>query len=147
MPSDPFSATSVILVTDPSLLPGLGGAIRRSGKLVGQRFATAAYDFPGNELVLNGGIGQNFACNGTLALPADAATNPFRHKYHPDHAQGIAITRALSLKFTRAMVNVNGVDQLNGDYEETLTGLHVTALTARGTVLLNRLSPVGVLNQ
>lgn len=147
VPSDPFAATSVILVTNPTLLPGLTGVIRRNGKLVGQRFATAAYDFPGNELLMAGGLGQGFACKGTNVVSADSATNPFRHKFHPAHGTGIQVTREISMRFTRAMSNVNGADQLNGDYEETVTGLHRVALKTQGTVQLNRLSPVDVLNQ
>jgi hypothetical protein len=141
------NSNSVILITDSKLLPGVTGVVRRGGKLVGRRLATAAYDFTGNELLLTGGLGENFRCNGSLTLPSDHATNPFRHQYHPDHSQGFEITRNLGLSFSQPMSNVNGVDQLTGVYEESIAGLHKTALTTKGTVVLNRISNTAVLNQ
>lgn len=154
--SDAFPDGSLMLVTDPTKLPGLKGVIRRDGKLVGQRLATAAYDFKtpaagrtltGNELNLDGGLGNGFACQGRIEMPADHPTNPFKHRYHPDHAQGIALTRDLKIAVTTPQKNINGADQLNGTYEELITGLANTPLKARGTVVLRRLSQVAFLNQ
>jgi len=141
------SNPGVVLVTNPALLPGLSGVVRRGGKLVGRRLAAAGYDFAGNELSLAGGIGQNFRCEGTLTLAADHPTNPFHHRYHPEHASGFEIRRAIALRFTQPISNLNGMDQLAGEYEETISGLHKATLTTKGIVALNRLSPVGLLNQ
>ncbi len=136
---EPGSPPSILFVTDPASLPGLSGVVTRGGKLVGRRLATAAYDFAGNELPMTGGLGENFQCEGRITLAADHPTNPFRHKYHPDHATGFEITRSLGLRFTQPMLNVNGVDQLTGEYEETLVGLHKSPLTTKGTVVLSRI--------
>jgi hypothetical protein len=141
------SANALILVTNPSLLPGVSGVVRRAGKLVGRRIATAAYDFDGNEFALTGGIGQNRRTEGTFVLRANHPTNPFRHAYHPDHATGFEITRKIALNFAQPVSNVNGVDLLAGTYEETVTGLHKTTLVAKGTVALHRISTVPALNQ
>jgi hypothetical protein len=124
----------------------------------GQRFATASYDFKDNDsnpsdnaLELAGGLGQNFQCTGTLLLDSQHPTNPFRHKFHPDHANDGAkaynITRTIKLQFIAPSINVNGRDQFSGTYEEQITGLHNATLTAAGTVVLNRVSTVGTLNQ
>ncbi len=142
----PLTPNSVILITDQTFLPTVSGVVRRGGKLVGRRIASAAYDFVGNEFQFTGGIGQNFRCEGTLALPADHVTNPFRHQFHPDHEHGFDITRAIVLRFSQPMSNVNGLDQLTADYQETITGLHKSALTTKGTFMINRITPVALLN-
>lgn len=143
----PATDASLILVTNPSLLPGLGGVIRRNGRLVGQRLATASFDFPGQELILEGGLGANFRCAGTLELAPAHPTNPFRHPFHPNLGVGVRVTRALGMRFTQPASAVQGVTQLTGEYEETVTGLHRAPLVAKGVVVLNRVSGVGVLNQ
>jgi hypothetical protein len=138
---------SVILVTDSSLLPTVTGVVRKGGKLVGRRIASAAFDFTGNELLLNGGIGQNFRCEGTVTLDPNHPTNPFRHQYHPNFSSGFQISRNIRLSFAQAASNLNGVDQLAGTYEEVIAGLHKSTLTTKGTIVLNRISGTGVLNQ
>lgn len=147
--STPSPTATVMLLTDLSLLPGLTNVVRVDGKVRGQRLATAAYDLPNGwlELPLAGGLGTNFRCAGTNVIAPDALTHPFRHKFHPDHTTGPELTRAFALAVTNSLNQVNGLDQLSGSYQETVSGLHKTPLTARGTVTLVRISPVSVLNQ
>lgn len=143
----PATDSQLLLVSDPALLPGLAGLVRRNGRLVGQRLAAAGFDFPGTELPLDGGLGAGFRCAGSLVLDGGHPTNPFRHAYHPALANGVRVTRSLELRFTQAATVVNGVTRLTGEYQETVTGLHRVPLVAQGGVVLNRVSSIGILNR
>lgn len=95
---------------------------------------------------------------GSIILPANHPTNPFRHRRHPDHAIGFDITRNLRLDFdgttstapTRAGY---GVDRVTGTYREEIFGLHKKlgpqqnlGLRVEGKFELNRISLVDTLN-
>ena len=100
---------------------------------------------------------------GTIALTPQSPTNPFRHKYHPDHdnlddrfanfkAEAYAVTRVLSLQFSSTPPpGFNDPDYgyrvQGGTYRETVTGLNKAPITCQGTFRLTRLSDIGVLNQ
>ena len=89
-------------------------------------------------------------------------TNPFRHKYHPDH-DNLDITfspsrRGLSrdasdwltptptdpTQFSNADY---GYSVIGGTYRETITGLHRDPLVTSGTFRLTRVANTGTLNQ
>lgn len=151
-PDDANAPRQVVLVTDPRLLGQFEGIVNRGGKLVGVRHGTAAYDFPGLELLLLGGVGPGVGCAGRIELPADFATNPFRHKYHPDHREGYAITREFTMQFdgdpgdSLSEAPGYGVHRLAGTYRETLFGLHRIPLKIEGRLTVERISSVGLLN-
>ena len=134
--STPSATATVMLLTDLSLLPGLTNVVRVDGKVRGQRLATAGYDLPEGvlELPLAGGLGTNFRCAGTNVLAPDALTHPFRHAFHPDHTTAPEITRAFTFAVNNSLNQINGLDQLSGSYQETISGLHkmpdVTAMRA-----------------
>lgn len=142
----------LVLVTRPELIPNFQGVMLREGKLVGVRYGTATYDFEGTELPLLGGVGAGGRCRGRIDLGKDHPTNPYRHKYHPDHRSGFDLTRQFSLEFAGqpgdplAEGPGYGVDRLTGVYRETITGLHKIPLKVEGTVTLNRVNTVGTLN-
>ncbi len=146
----------VVLVTDPARLPTLAPVEGSRPR----RISAPAYDFEGNELALQGGVGPARAVTGVLVLPRLHPTNPFRHKYHPDHRNinpddpdyGYEIRRALTISFDPtadglAIPAGYGIQTLSGTYRETITGLHKAPLTTTGTVELSRISTVGRLNQ
>jgi hypothetical protein len=100
--------------------------------------------------------------SGTILLPANHPTNPFRHRRHPDHSTGYDITRKVRLDFDAA-VNTNavrsvayGVSVVTGLYREEIFGLHkplgptpATApvgLKTEGRFQLNRVSTIDTLN-
>ncbi len=151
-PQDPASAKRVVLVTDPARISQFQGIVQRGGKLVGVRHGTVAYDFAGFDLPLIGGVGPGVGCAGTIALAKDAATNPFRHRFHSDHREGFDIGRQFSIQFNGAPGNAlvegpnYGVQRLTGTYKETITGLHKIPLKVQGAVTLDRVSTVDVLN-
>jgi hypothetical protein len=143
----PASSANVIIFTDPAALALAPGLLRQGGRVIAQRIASVAYDFAGFEAPLNGGIGQGFRCEGQLTLPANHPTNPFLHRFHPDHSTGLEIIRTVAMRFTQPIGQFNGIDRLAGEYQETLTGLSRAPLTVRGSVVLNRVSPYAQLNR
>lgn len=143
----PASSANVMIFTDPAAMATAPGLLRQGGRLIAQRIASVAYDFAGFEAPLNGGIGQGFRCEGQLTLPANHPTNPFLHRFHPDHSVGLEIVRTVGMRFLQPIGQFNGIDRLTGEYQETLTGLSKGPLTVRGTVVLNRVSPYAQLNR
>ncbi|OPZ30027.1 MAG: Laminin G domain protein [Lentisphaerae bacterium ADurb.BinA184] len=150
----------LVLVTDEALIPQFVGIERRAGQLVGKRLGTVAYDFEGSELLLMGGVGEGRSLNGTLRLPRLHNTNPFRHRYHPDHRNvnpdspddGFEVTRRLTVMFDLPVAGAGtrggyGIDRLGGAYREVITGLHKIPLVAEGRIEISRISDVGVLNE
>lgn len=155
-----------VLVTRPALLSQFGGATIRDGQPVGRRLSTASYDFDGgtnNVAVLTGLFAISNQLSGTLSLASTAPTNPFRHKYHPDHdnldatfrnfvEEAYPVTRHIELFFTGADPSGGastryGYDILGGTYRERIDGLHRENLHVSGVFRLSRVAITGVLNQ
>lgn len=155
----PVTYFQTVLVTKTSLLGSLPVLRDEKGVLRGQRLATVAYDFADtdsnptdNALELDGGLGPNFLCTGTLVVGKTHPTNPFRHKYHPDHAndgaKGYEIRRAIEVRFNSPIENIAGIDQLkSGTYRETITGLQKGSVVVTGSIQLNRVDVNPTLNQ
>lgn len=114
---------------------------------------------PANEVLLSGALAAGSTVNGTFVLGDDHPTNPFRHKFHPDHQYGFEITRNLTLLVDSVaqgdfQPGSFGVDRLTGVYKEEIFGLHKplgtkqdVGLRTEGTFTLNRISMKDVLNQ
>ncbi len=98
---------------------------------------------------------------GTILLPANHPTNPFRHRRHPGHTVGFDIERRLRLDFDGASTNALertglGLDRITGIYREEVFGLHKPlgpepsknpiGLKVEGTFELNRISLIDTLN-
>lgn len=154
-----------VLLTDDSLIPNFSGTAIRNNTTVGRRLSTASFDFPpengNNYLTLNGLFATGQSVAGVIDLSPDFNTNPFRHKYHPDHdnlnvtfdgrsVEAYEVTRAIQFDLLPAPANSRpgyGFDELSGNYHETLVGLHRSAITVGGSFRLNRVSSTAVLNQ
>jgi len=140
-----------VLITDDTRLSDFEGVVRRDGKLAGIRLGSLAYDFDPerNELPLIGGVGSGFSAAGTLTLDMNHPTNPFRHKYHPDHKEGKTITRDIILTFKNPDDDKPGAGlfRLEGTYSETVSGLYKGPLRLEGTVSMERVSVVDRLNE
>lgn len=152
-----------VLVTDESLLSSFDGAVLRDGEPVGLRVSTVAYDFQQDFVVMNG----SFAPGGTVAvglvLESEAPTNPFLHRFHPDHdnldlrfanflEEAYAVSR--SMEFELTPVDPLGVsrpgygdDEVSGIYREALSGLHRNDIAVEGVFNLRRVSGRPFLNQ
>jgi hypothetical protein len=156
-----------VLLTDDRLIGQFKGATLRDGVPVGRRVSTAGFDFEGgtsNYLAMNGA----FAISSRLALRIELgpnfSTNPFRHKYHPDHDnldgrfvaltnnfEAYAVTREIELEFsgtdpTGANSPDFGYSVMGGTYRETLSHLHKNPIHLQGTFRLTRASYSGELN-
>jgi hypothetical protein len=145
-----------VLITDETLFSLYQGITVRDNKPVGRRISSAGFDFPAegtnNFLTMTGNFALNSILYANIALPPDFPSNPFRHKYHPDHdnldatfqqykAEAYAITRSIELEFSST--NIAGVSStdygyntLSGIYRETISGLHKTNLMTQGTFQL-----------
>jgi hypothetical protein len=95
---------------------------------------------------------------GTVFLPANHPTNPFRHRRHPDHTIGFDIDRKIRLDFDgsegEALPRAGfGVERVSGTYREEIFGLHKrlgpernTGLKVEGRFELHRISLIDTLN-
>ncbi len=144
------------LITDDTRLPEYEGVVRRDGKLTGIRLASTTFDFDPalNELPLSGSIEPSKTVSGTLTLGKDHPSNPFRHKYHPDHQNdgdtGVEVIRNITLTFDEFPENgspEDGVSKLKGVYQEEIGGLHKVPIKLDGTFILDRMSSIDILNE
>lgn len=141
------------LVTDPARLVSYAAADIRSGAVRGRRLTAPHFDFARTNgqftLPLTGVFAPSNVVTGTLALPGDVPTNPFLHRYHPDHGtNAYAVTRDIILRLDANPVPDpgEGDEVLDGTYAETITGLHRLPLSTSGSLELRRISDLGVLN-
>lgn len=152
-----------VLLTDESLISGFSGAVLRDGEPVGYRISTVAYDFGPQSLVMNGTFGTTGLLTVALTLESEAPTNPFRHKFHPDHnnknelytqfvEEAYPVSRAMSFAFSATAPAGSpqvtyGSSELGGTYRETISGLHRNDIVVEGLFRLSRVSVSPVLNQ
>lgn len=152
---------SYVLITDDDRLADFDSASMRDGEPVSYRISSVAYDFDGIELVGSGAPAPGGSVTFVIELDADAATNPFKHSFHPDHdndsqasdIDGVpyGVTRNWTLAF--AEDDPTGLDPpewgdsvMGGTFSETLTGLHNQTIDVQGTFRLWRVSDDPELN-
>ncbi len=156
-----------VLLTDDSLIGQFSGATLRDGTPVGRRLSSMGYDFPSgntnNFVLLSGQFDFGKKLTATLTMPHDAPTNPYKHRFHPDHdnlnvrfdepaVEAFETSRQIELEFTTAPPQAAppspdyGYSTIGGVYRETIGGLHKTNLFVRGEFVLNRVSLVSDLN-
>jgi hypothetical protein len=160
-----------VLLTDDTLLPQFQGATVRDGVPVGRRFSTSSFDFdpPGgtNYVTMSGTFGISNSIGCTITLQPSTPTNPFLHRYHPDHdnldgnyqpiVSGIpevfTTARQIQLQFTATDPTGQTTDpdygyrSIGGNYSETVTGLHNNPLLCSGIFHLTKVISTTVLNQ
>ena len=152
-----------VLITDPALIGLYTGAVNRGGRSVGQRFSTVAYDFPSDSLLFDGEFGPGNQITTTLVIESDLPTNPFLHRYHPDHdnkdaqflnprVEAYQVVREIRLNFLVEDPSGTtppgwGQTLVGGEFEESITGLHKNTIFTAGEFRLRRISAVPVLNQ
>lgn len=147
-----------VLLTDPTLIPRFDAPARRNGAPFAYRLSSVGFDFAGNNLPLAGSFAQGSSVTGTVSVPRTLPTNPFLHRYNPDHDdvpkgnnEVWDVSRALTLTFNGTNTNTNqpgadGSSQIAGTYQETLTGLHRFPITVAGNFTLRRVNSVGALD-
>ncbi|TDR18537.1 hypothetical protein [Marinicella litoralis] len=155
-----------VLLTNDALIPNYSGITRRSGQSAGVRYSTIGYDFNGDDMLMNGEFAPNNSVNVSLLIDPEMPTNPFRHKYHPDHdnkdaqflnfkQEAFQITREMEFFFTPNNPKYPdvadppgwGVEEMGGIFRETIIGLHKNAIFVEGDFRLNRIASTAVLNQ
>lgn len=152
-----------VLLTDKDLIGLYSGAVVRDGSGVGLRFSTIAYDFADETLEFNGDFGPGNEMAVTAVVETDLPTNPFKHRYHPDHdnldeqflnprVEAYQVVRNMQLEFTVQDPEGGnppgwGESIVGGVFEESISGLHKNAIFTSGKFRLRRVSAVPVLNQ
>jgi len=158
-----------VLVTNPALIPNFSAGSLRDGDPVAKRLGTPAIDFPATApdfavpmtgTLTTPGTGSLTA---TFTLGKDHATNPFKHKYHPDHdnvgpfgpvPEAYDVTRTISLVFLSpdpagSSSPEYGSSVLAGTYGEQFPAgsLHKNPIAVSGNFRLTRVSLTARLNQ
>ena len=155
-----------VLLTDDSLIPNFTGVTFRSGQSTGIRYSTIAYDFNGLDMEMNGQLAIASTVNVSLLIDSDMPTNPFYHKYHPDHdnldrqflnpiQEAFQVTREMEFTFTANNPSYPdvadppgwGVQEMGGIYKESITGLHKNTIFMQGKFRMRRVAATSVLNQ
>jgi hypothetical protein len=151
-----------VLLTDHRLVSDYTGVAIRDGVPVGRRLSAVGFDFDGLYVNCNTGFSQNGIVNcDPITLIPEHPTNPFLHRYHPDHdnwderyentvVEAYEVTREIALDFddryppdedlpVRAVEPAGwGFDLVGGYYEETLEGLYRHEIKVRGPFILRR---------
>ena len=165
-PGNPPVAGALVLLSNPALIPQFQAPANRDGAPFAYRLSSIGYDFgTAPDLALSGAFGSTLA--GTIQTLRGHATNPFKHRYHPDHDDLDAsyqtpvglpahlrevpeISRALQMTFAAVVPGdlspEAGYSIRTGAYQETVTGLHKNAIVTTGTFTLRRLNTLGQIN-
>ena len=152
-----------VLITNKDLVGLYSGASSRDGTTVGIRYSTIGYDFEGEALEMTGDFGGDRTLQTAVVIEPDLPTNPFLHRYHPDHnnldeqflnfrEEAFRVVRDMQFIFsTEPPEGVStpgwGDSRTGGTYEESIIGLHRNPIFVSGRFDLRRVSAVAVLNQ
>ena len=158
-----------VLLTDHTLVPDYTGVASRDGKPVGRRLSAAGFDFAGPFVQCSGGVSTNGIVTCAITLASNHPTNPFLHRYHPDHdnlddryeevvEDAYEIKRNITITFDsryppdsdkpiRTAPPGWGYSMLGGTYTETLTGLHKDDISVSGPFFLQRVANTAKLNE
>jgi hypothetical protein len=134
---------------------------RRTAAFAVERQAEAWGAVPLTQVELEGRLEIGALVRGDLFLGAAHPSNPYRHKYHPDHASGFDVHRKILLEPIPPDAGEvlqtpagYGVDRISGRYSEEIFGLHKPlgpaqdlGLRVEGTFTLNRISLIGRINE
>lgn len=140
-------AKDYVLLTNHEKVTDYDGVAVRDGEPVGRRLSAVGFGFQGTYIDCGSGISPTGKVTCTFDLLSAHPTNPFLHRYHPDHdnmderyvgtvEEAYKISRNMTLDFdTRYPPDVDldarqvkpagwGDSLLGGTYTETLKGLH-----------------------
>ena len=150
-----------VLLSDPALINQYRSRYQNAAGTSVRRYTAAQFDNSVNTFAvpMTGSFVTNGTLTCTLSIPFDYSTNPFYHRYHPDHdnldptyqyvvPEAYSITREIELDFSPAGSGVPNyaAEGMDGIYKETVSGLHKLPLLTSGTFTLQRISTVPVLN-
>lgn len=170
------SANNSVVLADSDLAAGYTGVVLRGDTMVGLRTSAIGYDFAGASTDCSGALGTSGSAECSFTLLSGASTNPFLHRFHPDHdnlderfttvlqgeaAESYDIARKIKLTFaTRYPANPDeperqspskplgwGASLLGGTYSESVTGLHKDTLSVSGWFTMKRVSGIADLRK
>jgi hypothetical protein len=92
--------------------------------------------------------GKSGTLQGSLTLNPQHPLNPYRHRYHPEHGEGLNVRRRVTLRFGESLPGspdtenpLATVGVVGGVYEEEITGLSREPIRVRGLFRLRALRP------
>jgi hypothetical protein len=158
-----------VLITDDSLIPDFFPSSTVGGEPYSQRISSAAFDFEGADLNMSGSFSMYSSLSGTINLGPNHPTNPFKHRYHPDHnnldelgfdivnediMESYRIIRRIDLVFSDTDPRCPecpappgwGASTMGGTYEERLDGLHRNPIYTAGTFEVKKITDIAELN-
>lgn len=163
------SADNVVVLADSALAGAYSGVALRGDALVGLRTSAVGYDFSGATTTCSGAMGVSSTTECSFSLAAAHPTNPFLHRFHPDHdnldeqfatelqgaaAESFDLSRRMKLIFSsRFPANPDeperptaskppgwGATQFGGVFTETVSGLHSKTLSTSGWFTIKRIT-------
>lgn len=152
-----------VLLTNDLAIPFFAPIALRDSEFVGRRISTPAYDFEGASRSMSGTFGSEL--NVGIPVPGDLPTNPFLHRFHPDHnaldeqfqpetglpshlTEVPSVSRLLSLVFDPPDPDglLSGYSEWGGRLFEEVAGLHKNTIVSTGIFTLKRVSFVAELD-
>ena len=131
------------------LLPCIEIVTDRDGRKLHNRLQASMFPDPVPLIGTVSADGKTGTLRGTVSLAADDPLNPYRHRYNPEHREGFAVDRAVTLRFGATLAGADttksplaSVGVVTGVYEEEITGLTREPIRTRGVFQLR-----GVVNQ
>ena len=122
-----------------SLLPCLEVTTDRDGRKLRSRLQAATFPDPVSLVGTVSPDGKTGTLRGTVSLAPDDPLNPYRHRYHPEHIEGFAVDRAVTLRFGATLAGADTTESplatvgvVSGVYEEEITGLTQEPIRVRG---------------
>ncbi|NVN90738.1 MAG: hypothetical protein HXX11_09035 [Desulfuromonadales bacterium] len=175
----PASNGKYVALTDDKLIPNYKGVAQKDGTAVGRRLSAIGFDyspstdasfgtdFDNTALKCSGSISSTVTCRLILESSASSThpTNPFLHRYHPDHDNLASDYTTFKQEVNRIVRDVTlvfdstpktnpsnsppgwGVSVLGGTYTEYIRGLAKGPIKVEGNFTLKLAADVQILNQ
>jgi hypothetical protein len=158
-----------VLITDDSLVPDFNPGSTVGGEPFSHRISSIAYDFDGTQVDMSGDFSMYGSLSCTLNLGPKKPTNPFQHRYHPDHnnldelgfdiinediMESYRVIRQMSLVFSDTDPGCAGCPAppgwgatlMGGTYGERVDGVHRNPIYSAGTFEIRKVIDVTELN-
>ncbi|MFM8335287.1 MAG: hypothetical protein ACKODK_06975, partial [Opitutaceae bacterium] len=142
--------SGILLATGEKLLPA---GVKPSG-----RMSVASLPVGTIRTATSGSIGRSGSSVFEIMLDYDSDSNPFVHRFHPDHdnldarfetklpagRESLTVKRTVTLEFLPSVAGVSdlswGSTMLGGTYTEVVEGLRPVPITISGSFVINRVT-------
>jgi hypothetical protein len=143
-------ASDILLAANEQLLPS---GVKPSG-----RMSVASLPVGTIRTASSGSVGRSGTSVFEILLDYDSDSNPFVHRFHPDHdnldarfetklpagRESLAVKRTVTLEFLPSVAGVTdpswGSTMLGGTYTEVVEGLRPVPITISGSFVINRVT-------